>query len=61
MTCLYSSKGIDLRALVRDENLSNEDLTKVILDSVHKKKKDGFEEERLQDDDVFRSMTTIGG
>lgn len=61
MTCLYSTKGKDLRALVRDENVTNNDLIQAILESVGNKKVDGFEEERLQDKDVFRSMTTIGG
>lgn len=61
MTCLYSSQGKDLRSLLRDVNVSNGDLIQAILESVEHKKKDGFEEERLQESDVFRSMTTIGG
>lgn len=61
MTCLYSTKGVDLRSIVRDPNVTTEMLQQTILDSVLKKKKDGFEEEKLQDSDVFRSMTTIGG
>ncbi len=61
MTCLYSSKGKDLRSLLRNSDISNDDLLIEIIESVKGKKKDGFEEERLQNDDVFRSMTTIGG
>ena len=61
MTCLYSTQGKDLRALLRDAKVSNDDITKEILESIHHKKKDGFEEERLQENTVFRSMTTIGG
>ncbi|MEM9546572.1 MAG: GTP 3',8-cyclase MoaA [Bacteroidota bacterium] len=61
MTCLYATKGLDLRALLRDENISDRDLENAIKNSVLHKKKDGFEEEQLQDSSVFRSMTTIGG
>ena len=61
MTCLYSTSGTDLRALVRNKDLTDEDISKVIMESVGHKKKDGFEEEKLQNSDVFRSMTTIGG
>lgn len=61
MTCLYASQGKDLRALVRDPKITNKELCQAILDSVAKKKKDGFEEEKLQESHVFRSMTTIGG
>ena len=61
MTCLYSTKGKDLRSLLRDNSVTNDDLIQAILESIGNKKKDGFEEERLQGKDVFRSMTTIGG
>lgn len=61
MTCLYSNKGLDLRTMLRDSKVSDEQLIKAIMNAVHTKKKDGFEEEKLQENDVFRSMTTIGG
>ncbi len=61
MTCLYATKGLDLRALLRADNISDEDLVKAIKESVLGKKKDGFVEEQLQETNVFRSMTTIGG
>lgn len=61
MTCLYSTQGKDLRSLLRNSEISDEDLKNAILESVRDKKKDGFEEERLQKGSVFRSMTTIGG
>lgn len=61
MTCLYATQGKDLKTLVRDPNVTNEDLINAIVSSVHHKKKDGFEEEQLQKSAVFRSMTTIGG
>jgi len=61
MTCLYATQGLDLRSLLRDEKISDDDLMHTIKESVLNKKKDGFEEEQLQGKDVFRSMTTIGG
>ncbi len=61
MTCLYSTQGKDLRSLLRDSKVSDDDLIQAILESIGHKKKDGFEEEQLQEKEVFRSMTTIGG
>ena len=61
MTCLYSTKGTDLRALLRDDSLSDNDVREHILNSVRNKKKDGFEEEKEQEGSAFRSMTKIGG
>jgi len=61
MTCLYSTQGKDLRALLRNPEISNDDLIHAIMESIGAKKKDGFKEERLQEGTVFRSMTTIGG
>jgi len=61
LNCLYSQTGADLMTLVRNENVSDADISQVIIDSVLKKKKSGFEEEALINKDAFRSMTTIGG
>jgi len=61
LNCLYSQTGEDLMTLVRNENVSDADISQVIIDSVLKKKKSGFEEEALINKDAFRSMTTIGG
>lgn len=61
MTCLYSSKGLDLRSLVRNPEMTEENVREAIINAVSDKKKDGVEEEKLQEGDVFRSMTTIGG
>jgi len=61
LTCLYSKTGTDLLSLVRNKSISDNDIQKVILDSLSKKKKDGFEEEADRNEDIFRSMTTIGG
>jgi cyclic pyranopterin phosphate synthase len=61
MTCLYATQGTDLRSVLRDNHISDQDLMRIIMESIGNKKKDGFEEERLQDKEVFRSMTTIGG
>lgn len=61
MTCLYSEQGTDLKSYIRNPKLSDQDIIQIIMDSIGKKKKDGFEEEKLQKGEVFRSMTTIGG
>lgn len=61
LNCLYSQTGINLLQLVRDQKLSDLDIQQVILDSVLRKKKSGFEEEALINKNAFRSMTTIGG
>jgi len=61
LNCLYSQTGADLMTLVRNENVSDADISQVIIDNVLKKKKSGFEEEALINKDAFRSMTTIGG
>ena len=61
MTCLYSVTGKDLLSLLRNGGVKNEEIAAEIINAVKKKKKDGFEEEKLQDNSIFRSMTTIGG
>jgi len=61
MTCLYATQGKDMRAMLRDTSVTKPQLQQAIMDAVYLKKKDGFAEERLQENEVFRSMTTIGG
>lgn len=61
LTCLYASKGMDLKQLMRAEGTTDEAVAVAISAAVLAKKKDGYEEEALQPEDVFRSMTTIGG
>jgi len=61
MTCLYSAQGVNLLSLLRKEQVSDDDIADVILDTVRKKRKNGFEEEALQGASIFKSMTTIGG
>ncbi|MDF1697500.1 MAG: GTP 3',8-cyclase MoaA [Saprospiraceae bacterium] len=61
MTCLYSTSGTDLRSLVRTPDVSDADLKQHIANSIIKKKKDGFVEEKDQVGSAFRSMTKIGG
>lgn len=61
LNCLYAQSGINLLSLVREENVSDNDIKNAVADSVLKKKKSGFEEEALINKNAFRSMTTIGG
>jgi molybdenum cofactor biosynthesis enzyme MoaA len=61
LNCLYSQSGTELRDLLRDENVTDQEITEVIQESVFHKLKDGFEAEKEMTTDVFRSMTTIGG
>ncbi|MBT8189433.1 MAG: GTP 3',8-cyclase MoaA [Saprospiraceae bacterium] len=61
LTCLYSRSGLDLRELLRDNNISDNDISEFIKGAVQKKKKNGFLEEPSNGTQVFESMTTIGG
>lgn len=61
LNCLYSNTGTDLKTYIRDDSKTDDDLIKLITDSVYHKKKDGYEAEADKQGDVFRSMTTIGG
>ncbi len=61
LTCLYSKTGTDLRALLRDPSLDDEAIAAAILNSVAHKLKSGFEEEAKRGEEVFSSMTSIGG
>ncbi len=61
LNCLYSQKGTELRDLLRDPQITDQEITEVIQQSVFHKLKDGYEAEKEMTGDVFRSMTTIGG
>lgn len=61
LTCLYATSGINLRDAMRKEQLSDQELKASIQAAVLQKKRNGFEEEALRTEDVFESMTTIGG
>lgn len=61
MTCLYATDGLDLRAALRDTDVTDEDIVSLIQDAILQKKKDGYEEEKSRSETVFQSMTTIGG
>ena len=61
LTCLYAKEGTDLLSLVRSEGVTDKHIAAAILESVSHKKKDGFEEEAQRSEQVFDSMTTIGG
>jgi len=61
LNCLYSQSGTELRDLLRNENVSDLEITEVIQQSVFHKLKNGFEAEKEMTSNVFRSMTTIGG
>lgn len=61
LNCLYSTKGLELRPLLR-AGASAQDLTDLIVDFVKGKHKTGHETERLeQQSGIFASMTSIGG
>jgi len=61
LNCLYSQTGTDLRSVLRDETVSDQGLIEVIRNSVYHKLVDGYAAEKEMNNDVFRSMTTIGG
>lgn len=61
LTCLYAKFGIDLKVKMRDQHASDEELREIIHAAVLRKKKNGFEEEKLRNETVFQSMTSIGG
>lgn len=61
LNCLYSTRGLELRPLLR-AGASADNLTDLISDFVRGKHKDGHETERSeQTSGVFASMTSIGG
>lgn len=59
LTCLYSSKGISLRDLIRAKNYSDKKIIDFIIYAMKSKKANG----KIAQDSkaVLRSMTTIGG
>ncbi len=62
LTCLYAERGVDLKEKMR-KGYQDEELKHLIIDAVSKKKKNGFEEEKMRKDNkgYFQSMTSIGG
>lgn len=61
LTCLYAHKGLSLRALLRDQKVSDFDIKHQITEAVFNKKSNGFEEEKQVQSDILRSMSSIGG
>lgn len=61
LTCLYATEGLELREKLRDNSVLNEHIRDEIIQKVMLKKENGFLEEKDQNSDIFRSMTTIGG
>lgn len=61
-TCLYEGGGINLKDMIRS-GMINEDLKKIIINSIHHKPKDGWEAEQhnLNASSIHQSMATIGG
>ena len=59
-TCLYDNGVLDLREMVRT-NYRDDEIKKVIIDSVNKKLKNGFDAENTSNYSVKNSMATIGG
>ncbi len=61
LTCLYAKVGVDLKGKMRNQEATDQTLTDIIRKAVKGKKKNGFEEEELRQEQVFQSMTSIGG
>lgn len=61
LNCLYSTRGLELRPLLR-QGIGAADLRDLIIDFVRGKHVDGHETERReQASGIFASMTSIGG
>ena len=62
LNCLYSTRGLELRPLLR-AGIGRADLAALLVDFVAGKHKDGHETQRLEQADrtTFASMTSIGG
>ena len=62
LNCLYATKGLELRPLLR-AGIGRNDLAALLIDFVAGKHKDGHETQRLEQADrtTFASMTSIGG
>ncbi|UWX58872.1 GTP 3',8-cyclase MoaA [Chryseobacterium oranimense] len=61
-TCLYEGTGINLKHEIR-MGKTDEELKNIIISSIHKKPKDGWEAEKLSltASQIHQSMATIGG
>ncbi len=59
-TCLYDRGALDLRALLRDESVGNDDLAAALIQAVTSKPVNGFAAE-MNELSGRESMSTIGG
>ncbi|MBN9337374.1 MAG: cyclic pyranopterin phosphate synthase MoaA, partial [Chryseobacterium sp.] len=61
-TCLYEGTGINLKDEIR-MGRTDEELKNIIISSIHKKPKDGWEAQKLglTASQIHQSMATIGG
>ncbi len=61
-TCLYEGGGINLKDMIRS-GASDEELSNIIINSIHHKPKDGWEAEKqtMTVSQIHQSMATIGG
>ncbi len=59
-TCLYGKSVLDLKEMIRT-NMKDESLMKAIKIVMGQRKKNGFEAARAQKDNIFDSMSVIGG
>lgn len=59
-TCLYGRPAMDLKEIIRT-NMKDEDLVKAITRVMGQRKKNGFDAAGEQKDDIFDSMSVIGG
>ncbi|WP_228449478.1 hypothetical protein [Chryseobacterium sp. 2VB] len=61
-TCLYEGTGVNLKNEIR-MGKTDEELKNIIISSIHKKPKDGWEAQKLSltASQIHQSMATIGG
>jgi molybdenum cofactor biosynthesis protein A len=59
-TCLYGEGVLDLKSLMR-AGASDEFITEKLMHAFSNRAKDGFEAEKQSHENVFQSMSTIGG
>lgn len=61
-TCLYEGTGVNLKDEIR-MGKTDEELKNIIINSIHKKPKDGWEAQKLSltASQIHQSMATIGG
>lgn len=60
LTCLYAKKGTNLLNMIRS-GYEDKDISLAIESTASKKLASGVDEEKLRNESVFNSMTTIGG